>query len=53
MLQAISCRVGRHRWGVVDGDNWGAYRSCTCCGKTKRLGEMHPVESHDHLDLSL
>ncbi len=51
VLQSIRCKLGSHTWGVLKGDNWGGYRDCTYCGKSKRLGPTRPPEAHDKLDL--
>lgn len=50
MLQGIRCKVRLHKWGPIEGDNWGAFHTCTYCGKIKRV-DSHPPEAHDHLGL--
>jgi len=46
-LQGVRCRVRRHRWGSVIGDDRGAHRTCTYCGSTQRIKDNRPPEAHD------
>ena len=48
-FQAIRCRLGRHTWGPLEGDNWGGFHTCTFCKTSKRMSSDHPAEAHDHL----
>ncbi len=51
ILQDVRCKVGLHRWGALQGDNWGAYHQCEYCGKKKRLGSSdHRPDMHDPQD---
>jgi hypothetical protein len=52
MFQALLCRLGRHRWGDLEGDNWGGLHTCQSCGKSKRYRSEHPPESHDQLGIN-
>jgi len=52
MLQTIRCKLSWHKWGSVQGVNWGAYHKCTYCGNTKRLPSDRPPEAHDEFGLS-
>ena len=52
MLQGLRCKLGRHRWGPLEGDNWGGYHTCTYCGASKRFKSEHPPEAHDHLGIN-
>ena len=52
MLQGLRCKFGRHRWGPLEGDNWGGYHTCTYCGASKRFKSEHPPEAHDHLGIN-
>lgn len=47
MWQDIQCRVGRHKWGPIQGDNWGAFHQCEYCAKIKRVGRDHQAEIHE------
>ena len=47
VLQAVRCRLRKHRWGPVTGDDRGAHRTCTYCGTTKRFRNLEPPEAHD------
>jgi hypothetical protein len=50
LLQAIECKLGRHHWGPLEGDNWGGFHTCTYCKKSKRLTSDHRADAHDHLE---
>ena len=50
LIQAIECKLGRHKWGPLEGDNWGGFHTCTYCKKSKRLTSDHQAEAHDHLE---
>ena len=50
VLQAIECKLGRHDWGPLEGDNWGGFHTCTYCKKSKRLTSDHRADAHDHVD---
>ena len=52
MLQKIRCRLGWHRWGPLEGDNWGGFHTCTDCTKSKRFKAAHAPESHDGLGIN-
>jgi hypothetical protein len=48
ILQDIRCKFGAHKWGPLQGDNWGAFHECQYCKKTKRQGASgHTPEAHD------
>jgi len=51
LVQTVRCHLRWHVWGTIHGDNWGAYRTCTYCGKSKRVGPNPPPDAHDHLGL--
>jgi hypothetical protein len=52
MFQGVRCKLGKHKWGPLQGDNWGGFHTCTYCGKSKRFKSDHPPEAHDHLGIS-
>jgi hypothetical protein len=52
MFQGVRCKLGKHKWGPLQGDNWGGFHTCTYCGKSKRFKSDHPPESHDHLGIT-
>lgn len=52
VLGKIRCKVVGHRWGPLEGDNWGGYHTCGRCGRTKRFAADHPPEAHDHLGIN-
>jgi hypothetical protein len=49
----LRCLLRGHRWGPVDGDNYGAFHTCTYCGHSKRVGPQKPPEAHDKSDIHI
>jgi hypothetical protein len=49
MLQGIRCKLGMHKWGPLEGDQWGAHHKCRWCWKVKRIPSGHQPEAHDKL----
>jgi hypothetical protein len=49
----LRCLVRGHRWGPVEGDNYGAFHTCAYCGSVKRIGPKKPPEAHDKSDVHL
>ena len=51
MIRSLACRLGVHRWESPEGDDYGAHRRCSYCGKVKRLYPDGPADAHDHMDV--
>jgi hypothetical protein len=47
VVQGVRCSLRWHRWGPLTGDDRGAHRTCTYCGRTMRFRNIEPPEAHD------
>jgi hypothetical protein len=47
MIRDMTCKLGLHRWESPEGDDYGAHRRCSYCGKVKRLYPDLPPDAHD------